>query len=82
MSSALVHTSVYHLAKSTSISVICSTCFLSAIVYLNPLRIKFTAYCMRKRVKSQVWGPIFLLLGSNGRPPTRIFCIKSRKLAL
>ena len=39
MSSAFLHTSVYHWAKSTSMSVICSTCFLScAISVFNPLQ--------------------------------------------
>ena len=35
MSSAFLHTSVYHWAKSTSISVICSTCFLFSLAILS-----------------------------------------------
>ena len=38
MSSAFLHTSVYHWAKSTSISVICSTFFSLAMVIVPSFR--------------------------------------------
>ena len=57
MSSAFLHTSVNHLAKSTYISVICSTCFLSCAITLSQSFIK----------KCNVGSPYFMHLGAKSQ---------------